>query len=367
LRVRVEAVGESTSLADRKRRAGQRLLLGFRGTAVDGDLRRIAAELRPAGFFATKGNGGESAEVRELTAELRSLIDPTTPALIAVDQEGGRVQAVRDPTRWPAMRIVGRAADEDPGLPERIGRAIGAELRHVGFDLDLAPVADVDSNPANPVIGDRSLGSDPQRVARAVAGLIRGLQSTGVMACAKHFPGHGDTATDSHRELPIVERPRPELERTELPPFRAAIEAGVATIMTAHVLFPEWDENLPATLSPRVVPRVLRKELGYNGVVLSDDLEMRALQRWSLAEQVRGVTDATVDLVLVGDPLLQPAIWEELVRQQEEDPAFERAVIASVGRVRALRERFLVDRAPAPRFDPMEHRVLVELVEARGR
>src|SRR5262249_51468257 len=150
-------------------------------------------------------------------------------------------------------------------------------LRAVGITLDYAPVLDVLSNPKNPVIGDRALAETPQDVARLGAAIIRTLQAEGVAACGKHFPGHGDTSTDSHEELPLVEHPPDRLQAVELVPFRAAIDAEVATIMTAHLLIPSLDDQRPATLSKRIIHDLLRVELGYQGVILSDDLEMKAI------------------------------------------------------------------------------------------
>jgi beta-N-acetylhexosaminidase len=191
---RVTAVGEMTSLADRKRRAGQRLVIGFAGPAVDDDLRRVARTIRPAGFILFGRNLVEPAQALELNRELASLCDPSVPALLSVDQEGGRVQRVRAPaTVWPPMRDVGRA--EDLALTAQVSRAMALELRAMGFNLNFAPVCDVDSNPDNPVIGDRSFGRSPQDVAQQVVAFLTAHQDAGVIACAKHFPGHGDTAS----------------------------------------------------------------------------------------------------------------------------------------------------------------------------
>lgn len=367
-RERVEAMGEATTLNDHKVWAGQRLVIGFEHPHVNDDLRKLVKELRPAGFVLFARNVQEPEQVRELNRELASLVDPAHPALLCVDQEGGRVQRVRDPaTVWPPMKAVGRARD----LTEQLAQAMGKELRAMGFNLDFAPVADVDSNPANPVIGDRSFGERPEEVGRHVAAFVRGLQSSGVIACAKHFPGHGDTAVDSHLALPLVEREEPDLRRTELPPFRAAVEAGVGTMMSSHVVYPAWDEELPATLSPRILPRLLREELGYDGVVFSDDLEMKAVAgRWSVEEQVRNATDASIDVMLCcRDPGLQVRVYEELVRAMEEERRWHRASEEATGRVKRLRERFLLGRAPDPDLSvvgTMEHKVLAELARARG-
>jgi beta-N-acetylhexosaminidase len=367
-RLPVTAIGTTTTLAERKRRAGQRLIVGVPHPHVDDDTKKLVAELRPAGFCLFARNVVEPAQVRELNRELASLCDPAYPPLLTVDQEGGRVQRVRDPaTVWPAMRVVGRAGD----LTKRVARALALELRAMGFNLDFAPVCDVDSNPANPVIGDRSFGSDPAEVCRHVAAFVRGLQGEGVIACAKHFPGHGDTAQDSHLALPTVERDEPELLRTELPPFRAAIEAGVGTVMSAHVIFSAWDEELPATLSPRILPRRLRRDLGFDGVVFSDDLEMKAVHgRWSVEEQVRRLDDAGVDVLLAcKDPKLQHDLFEELVRVQEQEQRHDDAADDAVRRLTRLRERFFL--APLAPVDLSvlarpEHRALADLARTRG-
>ena len=366
---RVTAVGEQTSLADRKRRAGQRLILGFEGRAVTDDLRHLVAEVRPAGFILFQRNVESPEQVRELNRELASLVDPAAPAWLTVDQEGGREQRVRAPApEWPPMRAVGAA----PGHTVEVSRALARELRAMGFNLNYAPVADVDSNPDNPVIGDRAFDRDPMRVAQHVVDFIGAHQAEGVVACAKHFPGHGDTAVDSHLDLPVVERDEAELRALELPPFRAAVQARVGTVMVSHVVFPAWDPDHPATLSKRIVPRLLRDELGYDGVVLSDDMEMKAVAgRWSVEEQVHRGTDATLDVFLVcHQPALQLAFFEALVRGQETHPAFERHSVDAARRVHALRERFLLER-PAPvtlaEVGAEAHRDLALRVQARAQ
>ena len=368
MKVRVDARGDTTSLADRKRRAGQRLMIGFEGPAVSDDLRHLVREIRPAGFVLFARNVVEPAQVRELNRELRSLSDASAPALRCVDQEGGRVQRIGEPaTAWPAMRLVGRER-ESVGA---VATAMARELRAMEFDLDFAPVADVDSNPSNPVIGDRSFGDRAADVAVHVRTFVAALQSEGIAACAKHFPGHGDTAQDSHAELPVVEREERDLRDVELPPFAAAVEAGVASVMTAHVLYPAWDEDDPATLSDRIVPMLLRKGLGFDGVVFSDDLEMKAIAgRLAVETQVERATRATVDVLLAcRDPALQHALFLALVHAQEEDAARDHLSTDAVRRVEALRERFLLGRPPAPPLSvvgSMEHRVLADLVRQRA-
>jgi beta-N-acetylhexosaminidase len=268
-----------------------------------------------------KGVGGVILFARniaspEQVAELNRSIKASAPGLIvsSVDQEGGRVARLRAPwTEWPPLRQLGRSADE--ALAEEVGRVLGVELRASGFDVDYAPVLDVDSNPANPIIGDRSLGSDPALVGRLGSALIRGLQAVGVAACGKHFPGHGDTSQDSHLTLPRLPHAMDRLQDIELKPFRDAIQAGVASIMTAHVVFEALDPAVPATMSHRVIDGLLRRELGFDGLVISDDLEMKAVhERFPMADVVASALGAGVDAFLACKTLsLQHEVVEHIV------------------------------------------------------
>jgi beta-N-acetylhexosaminidase len=204
-----------------------------------------------------------------------------------------------------------------------------------------------------------------------VAAYIQATQRRGLMACAKHFPGHGDTASDSHLTLPVVEKDRPELERCELRPFAAAAQAGVASMMTAHVMFPAYDEHNPATMSRRILKDGLRDKLGYEGLIVSDDLEMKAVRgRFPLRQQLELACAATVDLFLVcSEPALQLECFEELVRLQEEDPAQDRLAEDALDRLDATRERFFLKAEPPPGLevlDSPEHRALMQLIAARG-
>jgi beta-N-acetylhexosaminidase len=361
------ALGEQTSLADRKRRAGQRLILGFAGPKVDEDLKVLVREIRPAGFILFQRNIEEPEQVFELNRELASLVSPEYPAFLTVDQEGGRVQRMRAPaTVWPSMRIVGRAGEHI----EEVSRALAREVRAMGFNLNFAPVADVDSNPDNPVIGDRSFGRDPNEVARRVTRFIQSHQAEGVIACAKHFPGHGDTSVDSHLDLPIVEREEPDLRCLELVPFMHAVAAGVGAVMTSHVVYSAWDEEWPATLSPRIIRGILREEFGFSGVVVSDDLEMKAVRgRFPLSAQIRQTTAATVDLLLCCEsPELQLDAFKEIVHIQEDDTGLEQCCIDSVRRIQALREAHFHSSSPRPGLEVVgcaSHRDLAMLIEAR--
>ncbi len=366
------AMGEQTSLAERKRRAGQRLVVGLPGLQPGADFKAFCAEVQPAGFILFGRNVAEPAQVRELNRELVSLLSDRLPPFLSVDQEGGRVQRIRE-TTWPSMRTVGNFDDE--ALTRQLARALADELRALGFNLDFAPVADVDSNPANPVIGDRSFGRQPDRVARQVTAFVQEAQAAGLICCAKHFPGHGDTSVDSHKDLPVVDKDRRDVEQVELPPFQAAIAAGVGCIMTAHVMFPAWDEDYPATLSRELVDGLLRRKLGYGGVVISDDMEMKAVRgRYALDEQLLAAVGAGVDLFCISrmfetELTLAHQAFEELVRQQESDRRFDQLAEDSELRLKALRERFFKEPPAAPPLSVVgsrAHRDLALWLEARG-
>jgi beta-N-acetylhexosaminidase len=277
---------------------GQLLFAGFDGTSLPADLAALVGAGRVGGVVLFARNVASPAQLRSLVAELHDRAPDGAPLCVSIDQEGGRVQRLRAPwTEWPPMRRLGERGS--PADTEAVARALGRELADLRVDLDFAPVVDVDTNPANPVIGDRSFSRDPGEVARHAVAFTAGLQGEGVAACAKHFPGHGDTAVDSHLALPRVEHDRERLERVELVPFRAVAAAGVASMMTSHVCLSRVDPDLPATFSPRVLS-LLRDEIGYRGLVFSDDLEMRAVaDRFAPGEMARAALAAGVDALLV--------------------------------------------------------------------
>jgi beta-N-acetylhexosaminidase len=280
-------------------------------------------------------------QLRELCDALHQAAPPELPPLVAIDQEGGRVQRLRAPwTEWPPMRQLGDR--DEPEATRAFADALARELVDLRIHLDFAPVVDVDTNPQNPVIGDRSFGREPSRVIRHALAVIEGLQAGGVAACAKHYPGHGDTDTDSHLRLPRVRHDLHRLREVELAPFAAAIAAGVASIMTAHVVFEAVDRHRPATLSPDVMA-LLREELRYDGVVFSDDLEMKAVADHYRPEQmVAGGLEAGVDAFLVCS---SASLRDEVLQRLERAPdgQLERAL----ARVIALKQRYAAGGANA--------------------
>lgn len=286
-----------------------------------------------------------------LNMQLHRVAPDGTPALIAVDHEGGVVQRVRAPaTQWPPMMQHSTLpAGEDEAVAEQVGRAIGDELRAVGFDIDFAPVLDVHTNPANPIIGDRAFGTEPAGVTRRALAFARGLDAAGVLACGKHYPGHGDTSTDSHLELPRIDHPMARLEAVELAPFKAAAQAKLPMIMTAHVVFAALDATRPATLSKAAID-LLRGKLAYGGVIVSDDLDMRAIAGHmgadvAAVEAIRAGCDA---LLCCRDEGNMAKAEEALIREAEKDSAFRVRVGEAAARVRAMKKAHAANQAARP-------------------
>jgi beta-N-acetylhexosaminidase len=288
------------------------------------------------------------------------------PLLVAVDQEGGRVQRVRAPAvRWPPMLAFDHFDDDEARrLARSVGRAMGTELVFLGFDIDFAPVLDVHTNPANPIIGDRAFSTDPERAAIRALAFAEGLHEAGILSCGKHFPGHGDTHLDSHLALPRVDHSRERLDRTELVPFQRAASAGLPLIMTAHVVFSALD-SAPATLSSAVIDGVLRRELGYRGVVVSDDLEMKAIaDHYGTAEAAVGSIRAGCDaLLLCCERGPQVSAFEALVAAGERDTGMRARIGEAAARVRNLKLAHVArERAAVPRavLGSQEHEQLAE-------
>jgi beta-N-acetylhexosaminidase len=360
------------------REVGQRFMVGFEGHAASAEVRRLIRELGLGGVILFARNVDTPEQVAELVRELQSLAREAghdLPLVVAIDQEGGKVQRLRQPwTEWPPVKALGELGSEDAA--RRMGAALAAEISACGIHIDFAPVVDVDTNMSNPIIGGlgRAFSSDPETVGRLAAAMIQGLQGGKVAACAKHFPGHGDVDADSHLELPRSDVSRSRLNDVELRPFRKAVEAGVATIMTAHVLYTDLDDTLPATLSPRILREILRGEMKYDGVVFGDDLEMKAVAaRWSFGDAAVMSAQAGCDMLLVCKEVdAQVAAMEGLIRATEAGQlkTTERDDVAR--RIRRLKETYVLPYSdPDPRRARQmagagEHQALAREIAAAG-
>ena len=337
-----------------ERQAARCVFVGIQGTTpAPAELELVRRGVGAVLLFAR--NVAEPGQVAELARSLKTAAPG--PLLICVDQEGGRVQRLRPPhwTAWPSMRRLGEI-DQQGGLDgmngtviaERVGEMIARELSASGIDVDFAPVLDVDTNPDNPVIGDRSFSRDPRRVARLGLALAQGLERSGVASCAKHFPGHGDTSQDSHLTLPRLAHDEKRLWEVELVPFVAAARAGIASVMTAHVRFETFD-RLPATLSP-VALRLLRQDVGFRGCCISDDLEMRAISDiWGVPDAAELSITAGCDAVLVcHTPQHQHDAIDAIARGARAGPLPRERLAEAASRVEVL-QKFA---RPASAIDP---------------
>jgi beta-N-acetylhexosaminidase len=341
--------------------SGQALAVGFDGTAVPEDVVALAEAGGLGGVILFARNCPTLDVVLELTAAGRRL---GRDVLVLVDHEGGRVHRLPPPfTRFPAASVVGRSGD--PGLAAAVARAMARELRAAGFDSGLAPVLDCLLDPRGTVIGDRAFGADPERVAACGAAFVEAALAEGLIPVAKHFPGHGRTAVDSHLELPEIDVSAEALEAVDLVPFRRALAAGCPGVLVAHVRYPALDPEWPASLSAAAIGDLLRGRLGFDGLVVSDDLEMQAVARtWGVAGAAVRFLEAGGDLAIVsrdararGQAAAAIAAAIDAGRLSLEASARRRASLAT------LRAR--------PAADPRvigcpEHRALADEVARRG-
>jgi beta-N-acetylhexosaminidase len=312
------------------------LVAGFDGPSLPVHVRSALDDGSLGGVILFARNVETPEQVACLNEEVYAACRDRLP-MVSVDQEGGRVQRIKEPaTRIPPMGMVGAAGDAD--LCAKVGEVIGAELEAMGFNTNFAPVADIFTNPDNSVIGDRAFGTDPERCGRMAGALTLGLTTSGITPCAKHFPGHGDTLLDSHFDLPVVEHDVDRLREVELRPFQRLISARIPMIMTAHIMVPAIDTTHPITFSEQGISQLLRQRLHFGGVVVSDDLEMKAVaDRYCIEEMMALGVRAGVDLYLVchtHDKWVEA--FEALVHMGEQSTFDRERIAMSAGRIRKL-------------------------------
>lgn len=325
---------------------GQKLIFGFHGTQLPEDFKALIREYKIGNVILFMRNVENADQLRRLCAEIQELILEETgyPAFIVIDQEGGvvtrlPVDAVTVPN---AMAI---AATADPENARIAAEITIRQLEGLGANFNMAPVLDVNTNPANPVIGVRSFGDDPLKAAEYGEAAVRAYENTGIYCCGKHFPGHGDTAVDSHLGLPVIEKSIEELEQAELIPFRRCIEAGIPAIMSSHILFPKIEkEKVPGTMSRTIITDLLKKRLGFKGLVFSDCLEMDAIQKYyGTANGAVAAIKAGVDLAEMSKTM--DLMWDaaKAVNEAAERGEFDMEEIReSVGKILAVKRTLLV-------------------------
>ena len=314
------------------KQVGSLLTIGYEGD--DAPVCDALAKGRAGGVVLLARNIHSAQQVKDLTKRLRDAAGRNIP--IGIDQEGGRVARLAD-AGLPAGPSARTIASGPPQDAYQWGLQTGHHLAELGINLDFAPVLDVDTNPNNPVIGDRAYGTTPEQVTRYAREAIRGLEQAGVVACGKHFPGHGDTLLDSHHDLPVVHHELERLHQIELKPF-VDLLPNLKTIMTAHVVYPALDPDHPATLSKKIITDLLRLQMGYRGVIISDDLEMAAVAE-TLTPPKRAVkaVQAGADMLLIcrSQPVWESA-FEGLLREAENDGILALRVAESAERIQCL-------------------------------
>ena len=333
-----------------QQKVGQLFMVNLFGSGVSNMGRDLLENWQPGAVALAESNVGTPQQVARLTnAFQQTVVDSGgIPMLIAVDQEGGIIERLEDGfTTWPVPMLLTATADSD--LAFRFGRALGSELQAVGINMNLAPVADLQTNIDNPIIGRRSFGTDPDAVASTVAEVVRGMQDVGIVATLKHFPGHGDTDSDSHLTLPPLSHDLERLQSVEFPPFQAGIEAGAGSVMVGHLWLTNFDgrEPLPSSLSTAVVDGLLRDELGYDRLVMTDAIGMDAIDtRFSYGQAAIMALQAGVDMVVFGPNVGEPTqmeVMESVLDAVEAGLISEDRIDQSVTRILETKARFGIE------------------------
>jgi len=344
---------------------GQMVVIGLEGTSLKAKTRSMLDKYKIGGFILYKRNIDSAEQTLKLLNELKAANGSDIPLWLGVDEEGGKVSRLpKEFVKLPAPRDVGKTGNTE--YAAGIGSAIGTALAALGFNMDFAPVLDIDSNPDNPVIGNRSFGRTPETVSEIGVAAMQGLQSQDVVAVVKHFPGHGDTSVDSHLDLPVEDRTIDELHSFELLPFKAAIENGADAIMVAHILLPQIDSRQPASLSNAIINRLLREDLGFDGVVMTDDMTMGGITKH------RDIGEAAVEAVLAGNDILlvghkeklQTAVLDALRESVEDGTITEERLNQSVRRILELKAKYeLEDSAEADPHVELVNKTIQEALD----
>jgi beta-N-acetylhexosaminidase len=337
---------------DLSRDIGQLFFIGLEGPVLGAHEADFIVKNNIGGVTLFGRNLKTPLELHKLCTDLHNLktkLPSKAPLFIAIDMEGGRVHRLKAPfTQWPSLGKVAKL--DSTSVAFKFANLMGLELRAMGINLDFAPCVDILTNPKNVLIGDRSLGTDPEFVAKMASALVRGYIKAGVVACAKHFPGHGNTIIDSHEDLPIEDVDMATLESRELIPFKKAFRARMDMVMTAHIKYKNIDPEHPATLSPLIIKKLLRENLRYKNIIISDDLDMKALTKNYSREEIPVLAmQAGCDVMLYCNEFDSPPIGLEAIRKAIKDNKIPAAQVAeSLKRVADLKQEALADCAPLP-------------------
>lgn len=355
---------------------GQLMFIGISGPALTADEKKYIVDNNIGGVILFARNTIEPKQIHDLCREIQSLRKQQTdraPLFIGIDMEGGRVHRLKTPfTKWPAPRQLGIV--DNPTVTFAFASKMGAEIRAVGVNMNFAPCVDVITNPANTAIGDRSIGSDPVLVEKHASALVRGYIKAGIITCAKHFPGHGNTIIDSHDDLPVEDADKARLDSVEIPPFKRALKARADMVLPAHIRFPKIDPDWPASLSEVFLKDILRNEIRYKGLVVTDDLDMGALRKHYSREEiaVRSLEAGNDLLLYCNDPTSPPIGMDAVIGAVAQGRLKKEDLEGTKNRVLALKKDRLSNPDPISFDDAMkiighpEHLRIAEAV-AQGK
>lgn len=338
-----EAVQENPVISEMtlKEKIGQMIFAGVEGTIFSEETKRLVSMDKVGGLIFYKNN---LKDVNETTALLNAIKKESEnekfPLFLGVDQEGGRISRLPGLSKLPTNKEIGKL--NDSSYSYRVGAHLGKEMNAFGFNLDFAPVLDVNSNPKNPVIGDRSFGNDADIVSKLGIQTMKGIQSENVISVVKHFPGHGDTAVDSHLELPIMEKSLEDLQKVELIPFKRAMDEGADVVMVAHILLPKIDSTFPSSMSHEIITSILRDQFQYDGVVMTDDMTMNAIiDNHEIGQAAVQAVKAGNDIVLIAHDYNNVLKAMEAIEKSVNDGEIsEERINESVYRILALKEKY---------------------------
>lgn len=337
---------------------GQHILIGLSGPVLTSEEKKFIVENNISGVTLFDRNLVEPKQIRDLCAELQSLrhkMSDKAPLFIGIDMEGGRVLRLKAPfTKWPPLKKIGDL--NAPTVAFHFAQRMGREMMSVGINLDYAPCVDTFTNPANTVIGDRAISSDPYQVEKMVSALIRGYIKSGVLSCAKHFPGHGNTLIDSHEDLPVEEADLKRLHEVELVPFKKALRSRVDMVMTSHILFKNIDPKNPVTFSEFFLKKMIREEMKYKGLIITDDLGMKALAKYHDREQipVKAMQAGAELLLYCNEPQSPPVAIEALIAAVAQGQLNKADLEHSHKRILDVKKIKILKPDPLPIEDAME-------------
>lgn len=354
-----EKYNEEDEIRDRiqsmslKEKIGQLLIVGFEGIEINNEIEVLIDDYKVGGFIFFSRNITDLNLTFELINDIKEKnLESNIPLFISVDEEGGRVSRLTKEFKpLPSAKTIGSINKRE--ISFGYGKIIGERLNSLGFNLDFAPVLDINSNPNNPVIGDRAFGSDQESVTQNSMYVIEGLNEENIIPVVKHFPGHGDTSIDSHKVLPILDKTKEELESLELIPFKNAIEQNIDSIMVAHILFDKIDKEYPATMSKQIITNILREELHFNGVVFSDDMTMGAIiQNYTIEEASVKFLESGGDILLICHGRDNPKlVYEAIEKAIDNNVIKENEINQKVYRILSLKEKYNINDKKTKEFN----------------